>query len=123
MIYIVDKLECRACRVHGAPYKLPQGNTTRRQDIALQRITLTYRHPCLQTLPMQEVVGALMSIGLAVRSLSMASNDIGDAGARAIGRLLEDKPPGYRCALASLNLRGNTIGSEGCQVWSEGCTR
>ena len=67
---------------------------------------------------MQEVVSALISIGLAVRNLSLASNDVGDAGARALARLLEDKPPAYRCGLTSLNLRGNSIGSAGCQVCS-----
>lgn len=74
--------------------------------------------PLLFIPPTQEVVSALISIGLAVRNLSLASNDIGDAGARALARLLDDKPPVYRCALASLNLRGNSIGSEGCQVCS-----
>ena len=67
---------------------------------------------------MQEVVSALISIGLAVRNLSLASNDIGDAGARALARLFEDKLPTYRCALVSLNLRGNSIESAGCQVCS-----
>lgn len=64
----------------------------------------------------QEVVHALISSGLAVRNVSMASNDIGDEGAVTLARLLDDEPAGYRCVLSTLDLRGNNIGAKGCQV-------
>lgn len=66
--------------------------------------------------PVQEIVGALISSGLAIRNISMASNDIGDAGVGSLARLLDDEPPSYSSVLSSLDLRGNSIGSKGCQV-------
>ncbi|CAM9475816.1 unnamed protein product, partial [Sphacelaria rigidula] len=66
----------------------------------------------------QEVVSALVSSGIAVRNVSMASNDIGDAGVGLLARLLDDEP-GYRCMLASLDIRGNSIGPKGCKVLAE----
>lgn len=65
---------------------------------------------------LQEVVGALISSGLSIKKLSMASNGIRDAGVASLARLLDDEPPSYRCILSSLDLRGNSIGSKGCQV-------
>lgn len=70
--------------------------------------------------PWQEVVGALISSGIALRNLSMASNDISDAGVGSLARLLDDEPPSYRCVLSSLDLRGNSIGSRGCKVRDPG---
>ncbi|CAN0005615.1 unnamed protein product [Ectocarpus fasciculatus] len=67
----------------------------------------------------EEIVGALISSGLAVRNISVASNDIGDAGVGSLARLLDDEPPSYSSVLSSLDLRGNNIGSKGCQVLTE----
>lgn len=64
----------------------------------------------------QAVVGAVISSEMAVQRFVMASNDIGDSGAAALGRLLHDRPGGYRCALASLDVRNNMIGPTGCKV-------
>lgn len=64
----------------------------------------------------QAIVEALITSELAIRNLSMASNEIGDVGAAAVARLLDDVPHGYLCVLSSLNLRGNNIGPRGCQV-------
>lgn len=64
----------------------------------------------------QEVVSALISSGLTIRSVSVASNNIGDAGVGSLARLLDDAPPSYSCVLSSLDLRGNSIGSRGCKV-------
>ncbi|CAM9233712.1 unnamed protein product [Choristocarpus tenellus] len=61
---------------------------------------------------------ALISSGAVVRSISLASNDIGDRGAAALARLLQDEP-GYRCMLSSLDLRGNDIGGKGCELLSK----
>lgn len=82
----------------------------------LQTLPVLNHSPCrILNDKLQEVVGAIISAGMNVRNLSMASNEIGDAGVGALTRLLDDEP-GYRCMLASLDLRGNNIGSEGCKA-------
>lgn len=63
----------------------------------------------------QELVCALISSGMPVRNISMASNHIGDSGIATLSRLLDDEP-GYSCVLTSLDLRGNNIASKGCKV-------
>lgn len=99
---------------------LTPAHMSKRNRIQKKRVRFAVRSRCDADCILlgQEIVSAITSSGLAIRNVSLASNDIGDSGAGAVARLLDDEPPAYRCVLSFLDLRGNDIGSKGCQVGS-----